>query len=292
MAARLLPEPQRREAAVLYAFCRRVDDAVDEAPDEATAIERLSRLRDELVGSTEPGAIVGTLLDVARHRGLDLVYVRELLDGVESDLGGVRIADDEALLRYCYRVAGTVGLLMAPLLDIDEPRALYHAIDLGVAMQITNICRDVAEDAERGRVYLPGERLRVAGTSQEAILEGRASKRALSRVVRDLLEMADDYYASADRGMRYIPSRCRLGILAAARVYRRYGVQLRERGCNPLQTRPELSWSDKIRGFATGVSAWFHPRISGYSPDCEHNADLHEPLADLPGTHGSRDTSS
>ncbi len=285
LAARLLPEPQRHEAAVLYAFCRRVDDAVDDAPDETTAAERLSRIRDELFGPTEPGAIVRTLLDVARRRDLDLAQVRELLKGVESDLGVVRVADDGELLRYCYRVAGTVGLLMAPVLGIDDERAFYHAVDLGVGMQITNICRDVAEDAERHRVYLPAERLRVAGTSQEEVLEGEASEEAVSRVVRDLLQMADDYYASADRGMRYIPARCRLGIVAAARIYRSYGVQLRQHGCNPLRVRPNLSLADKLRGFVNGAGAWFHPRISGYSPDCEHNADLHTPIADLPGTH-------
>ena len=154
-SARLLPADRRDDAAVVYAFCRLVDDTADEAPTAAVAAAALDRLAAELEGRAEPRPLVAAFLDTAARRGLPLDAARELLAGVRSDLGVVRIADDDALLVYCYRVASTVGLLMCGVLGVRERDALPFAVDLGVAMQLTNICRDVAEDAGRGRVYLP-----------------------------------------------------------------------------------------------------------------------------------------
>ncbi|MGM0558718.1 MAG: phytoene/squalene synthase family protein, partial [Myxococcota bacterium] len=217
------------------------------------------------------------------ERDMDIMYALELIEGVESDLGTVVFESDRELLRYCYRVAGTVGLMMCAVLGVDEQEALPHAIDLGVAMQITNICRDVLEDAQRGRVYLPADRLRAAGTSSKAVLDGDADRDAVARVVDDLLELANSYYASADDGMRYIPARCRLAIVVASRVYRAIGVKLRSNGSDALAGRTIVGWAGKTWWVWLSLFAYTSPRISGLGSYREHDAELHEALRGLPG---------
>lgn len=305
-ASRFLPPDRRDDAAVVYAFCRTVDDAVDEVPDiqdEASgnqspsperARQRLDKLRRELDGHDTPRAVVRAFLDVADRRDIDLDSARELIDGCAQDLEVVRLEDDRQLLRYCYRVAGTVGLMMSSVLGVSDARARHHAIDLGVAMQLTNICRDVLEDARRGRVYLPGDRLRDAGASQIALVRAVRSDRtdrqsvrhAVSSVVDDLLELAEDYYRSADRGMHFIPARSRPAILVASRVYRAIGLRLRRRGCDPLDGRTVVSTPSKmywvLAGLFAFVSTFYRSRDPAKLP---HDSTLHDKLSGLPGTN-------
>jgi len=190
---------------------------------------------------------------------------------------------DRELIRYCYRVAGTVGLMMSPVLGVGGDRARPHAVDLGVAMQLTNICRDVAEDAERGRTYLPERRLRRAGTTPQALLEGEADREAVSEVVRDLLELADDYYESGRAGMQFIPRRSRLAIMVASRVYRAIGVKLRRGRCDPLAGRTVVGPFGKIRRVAGALTSFLNP--FGSSPGVPHDRRLHWALSDMPGTN-------
>ena len=282
-AARFLPPERRDAAAVVYAFCRTVDDVADEAVDAETAGERLTRIEAELVGKKDERPLVQGFRRVCRRRSIDLAYPRELIRGVESDLGPVRIASDRELLRYCYRVAGTVGLMMAPLLGVSDQRALPHAIDLGIAMQLTNICRDVLEDAENGRVYLPRERLDAVGSSQSAILDGRADRDAVASVVGDILELAEPYYESGQRGMRYIPRRSRLAIMVASRVYRAIGLKLRDNGCDALAGRTIVGPLGKLRRVLRATLRFFNPFARSDRGRHEHR--LHRPLAGLPGAN-------
>jgi phytoene synthase len=282
-ASVFLPADRRDDAAVVYAMCRLIDDVADEADDAERAEAQLGLLREELEGKRAPRPLVEQFLTVVERRQMDVTYALELIEGVESDLGSVVFESDRELLRYCYRVAGTVGLMMCGVLGVDEKEALPHAIDLGVAMQITNICRDVLEDAERGRVYLPATRLRDAGTTPEAVLEGNADRAAVARVVDDLLVMADRYYASADDGMRYIPARCRLAIVVASRVYRAIGVKLRSNGSDALAGRTIVGAAGKAWWVFLSLLAYTSPRISGLGSYRKHDAQLHEALRGLPG---------
>jgi len=270
-AAAFLPADRRDEAAVLYALCRRIDDLGDEEADR----EGLEQLRHELEGRAEARPLVAAWLEVARRRGIDSEPLLHLIDGVVSDLGVVRMADDGELLRYCYRVAGTVGLLMCGILGVRDPAALPHAVDLGLGMQLTNICRDVLEDAERGRVYLPADRLRAQGVEPEALLAGQADPAAVGRVVLDLLELADGYYASADAGMRAIPFRTRWAIRIAARTYQAIGDELRAVGGDALAGRVWVSGPRKLWLVATVLVR----RL----PSAPHDPALHTALAGLPG---------
>jgi phytoene synthase len=221
---------------------------------------------------------VSALRDLFERRRIDVRYALELVAGVASDLGEVRVADDAALVRYGYRVAGTVGLMMVGVLGVRAAEALPHAVDLGVAMQLTNICRDVREDAERGRVYLPASRLRALGVAPtpEGVLGARD---AVRRVVTDLLALADRYYASAEDGMRHIPWRARLAILVASSVYRAIGVRLLSRGADALAGRTVVPFGGKLWAAVGAVLRlpWASLRRS------PHAEALHGALVGLPG---------
>ncbi len=279
LAAVFLPRSRRDDAAVLYAFCRAVDDAVDEASDAEAAERALVVYREGLEGHAAP-PVCDALRAMATRRGMPLRAAHQLIDGMETDLGEVRVESDRELLRYCYHAAGTVGWLMCGVLGVDASRAIPHAVDLGIAMQLTNICRDVAEDARRGRVYLPEERLRAAGTSGTALLDGTAEAEAVAIVVRDLLALADRYYASADAGMAFIPPRPRLAIYVAARVYRAIGVRLLHRhGANALHGRTVVPRLAKLGWVAVALAVWVRSLFR--SPRRDHRRSLHDHLEDL-----------
>lgn len=269
-----LPADCRDEAAVVYAFCRLIDDLVDEQGDVA----EVRAIRAELGGQAPARPLVAAFQQIAIRAPVVIPAAQELITGVEGDAGVVRFHDDAELLRYCYRVAGTVGLMMCGVLGVNDPRAWPHAIDLGVGMQLTNICRDVAEDAARGRVYLPATRLIAAGTTPEALLAGDADRAAVKRVVADLLALAERYYQSGIDGYAWIPARSRLAIRAAARIYRAIGRRLLATGGDPLLGRVFVPWTGKL---TETVRAIFEHL--GATPTHPHDPALHVALAGLPG---------
>ncbi len=264
-ASVFLSPSQRDDAAVAYAFCRLVDDAVDEAVDQETAERQLLELETALeTGHGDP--IVVAYRELAERAGFGLEPAQDLILGARSDLGAVRFSQDQELLTYCYRVAGTVGLMMCGILGVHQPEARRHAIDLGVGMQLTNICRDVLEDAQRDRVYLPANRLTRAGISQDELLSASRSSQfeharqvdAVAHVVDELLTLADLKYASGAQGFHFLPVRARLAIGVASHLYRNIGVSLRrDHSCNSLNGRVSLSGFRKRILTLQALGAWF-----------------------------------
>ncbi len=246
LAAQLLTHRQREQATQLYSFCRLVDDIADECDDPRIADEHLYQLRREVLGvvSARPEvAAAMAILDASpggRRPAIDL------LQGAADDVGGHIVSSDAALRAYCYRVAGTVGLMMCPVIGVANQEAFRHAVDLGIGMQLTNLCRDVLEDSRNGRVYLPRTRLLGAGTTPEALLNGTADEASVAQVVLDLLEVADRYYERGRDGLGYIPLRPRMAIAVAARVYQAIGGVLRQRGGNAMLGRAHLTWSGRL----------------------------------------------
>ena len=224
LAGTLLPREMLRDAAELYAFCRHVDDLADEYSTNPLgrdgACAALAELRRAVQGSAPMPVLAGFRRLVVRH-ALDPAIAARLIDTMIGDLGPVRIADEAALLRYAYGAAGTVGLMMCRLLGVTAPRASPHALDLGVAMQLTNIARDVAEDAKRDRIYLPQSWLAGAQPTQP---------QPVFTAVERVLALADLYYESGRRGLAYLPWRPRLAIGAAAAVYREIGRRILRAG--------------------------------------------------------------
>jgi phytoene synthase len=282
LASHFLPRFARKDAALLYAFCRYVDDIADESPDARQATEGLQAIRSDLHARRPKGALVKALVQRSRVTRLDLEAADQLVEGVASDLEGVRMSDDRALIRYCYRVAGTVGIMMCAVLRVRDSKAIHFAIDLGVGMQLTNICRDVLEDASMGRVYLPSSRLNAAGTSAKDLLNGQADPEAVTAVVTDLLALADRYYASADQGMRAIPMPARAAILVASRVYRAIGHRLMSvhRG-NPLHGRTVVPMWSRMLWLMRGLAQLVKPTFWNAELP-QHEAFLHRHLAGLP----------
>lgn len=231
-AARLLPAWCRRDAAALYAWCRRCDDAVDLPTDVATARAAVRRMRAELDNIYCPirsqlllDPVLSGFRDVVRRHAIPRRHADDLIDGMAMDVGTVRYRTFDDLLLYCYRVAGTVGLMMARVMDVRDPVALRRAADLGIAMQLTNISRDVAEDERRDRLYLPAE-LAVTGGRPTAA----ATSSQKSRTVAELLRRANGFYASGDRGLAALPLRCAVAIRAARLIYAEIGVKIARRG--------------------------------------------------------------
>jgi phytoene synthase len=263
LASWFLAPAARDDAAILYTFCRAVDDAADDSPDRETALVRLAELEHGLAHGGDD--VAGRVSELAARRAMPLEAAFELIEGARSDLRDVRMEDDAALLRYAYLVAGTVGSMMCSVLGARDERARARAVDLGIAMQLTNICRDVKEDAAMGRVYLPETRLRRAGTSSEELLAGRAPGRSIARVVSDLLDLADLHYASADVGVRDLPARAGLAVMVASRVYRAIGVELRRRSCDPMRGRVVVPAVGKLAWTWVALLAWIRVGVGAAS---------------------------
>jgi phytoene synthase len=277
----LLPLGSRNDAGVVYAFCRLVDDLVDEAPSPEEGRAALLALRWSFAEGQPKTPLTESFIGICARLDIPHKVVFDLMDGVNGDADTVRFETNEELIQYSYRVAGTVGLMMARVVGVTEDRMLPFAIDLGIGMQLTNICRDVLEDAEKGRVYLPEIRLTQKGSSPEALLSGAAKPAQVSAVVQALLEMAETYYLSGFRGLHGIPFRARTSILAALMMYREIGRKLARNGANPLKGRTIVGPWKKIWlvGLAV-VTSPFIPWIRKHT----HQSSLHSAL---PGINGA-----
>jgi phytoene synthase len=247
-AARLFDPTTREGAILLYAWCRHCDDSIDEqalgfrtgraSPDSAAA--RLAALEREtrraLAGEPVAEPAFAALREVVRRHRIPDRYPLEHLEGFAMDVEGRRYDTLEDCCRYCYHVAGVVGVMMAHVMGAREEDTLDRAADLGMAFQMTNIARDVVEDAEAGRAYLPGDWLREAGVPPGEV--GRPEHRAAAHsVATRLLDEAERYYASAGVGLSRLPFRSAWAVAAARRVYRDIGRIVRGRGTHAWDRR-------------------------------------------------------
>lgn len=247
-ASRLLPGAVRDGAVATYAFCRAADDAVDDAGSRAEAERRHAATRRELdrIYGGEPaisaaGRAFGRVVAAC---GIPRAEPEALLDGMAQDLRTVRIGDEEELLLYCYRAAGVVGCMMSRIMGRPETEALARAVHLGIAMQLTNIARDVGEDARNDRVYLPAAWLAEAGGSPAEVLRGVPSA-PIRRVTLRVVDLADRYYASGIAGIGLLPPPCRPAILSAALLYRAIGHTVRARAGDGVSSRARVGAARK-----------------------------------------------
>lgn len=214
-----LPTEQRRAIMALYAFCREVDDVVDECSDTVVAEAKLNGWREEIARlyAGEPQHPVTQALQpaVARY-SLPQEQLQEIIDGMAMDLTQTRYASFKELSLYCYRVAGVVGLMAAAIFGYEDRRTLKYAHDLGMAFQLTNILRDVGEDAARGRIYLPTDELARFGVSEDDIMARRMTG-GMRALLQFQAERAHSYY---DKAFAHLPSkdryRQRSGLIMAA----------------------------------------------------------------------------
>ncbi len=237
-ASFLLPRRVHEPATALYAFCRVADDEIDLADCSTEALGRLQvRLDHIYAGRPDPVPADRALAAVVAHFDLPRALLDALLEGFAWDAAGRRYPDLSSVYAYSARVAGTVGAMMAVLMGERSPAVTARACDLGVAMQLTNIARDVGEDARNGRLYLPEDWLRDEGIDPDAWLAKPVYSPALARVVRRLLQAADQLYAQADEGIAGLPLTCRPGINAARFLYAEIGRELERQGCDSISRR-------------------------------------------------------
>jgi phytoene synthase len=249
LAAKLF-EPENRHAAFfLYGWCRYCDDQVDDAAKQGSRDEmeqRLQNLKDStraaFTSAEQSEAVFIALQYIVQRYGIPSHYALELIEGMAMDVRGTRYRSFDELLLYCYRVAGTVGLMMSHVMGLRDQAALKHAADLGIAMQLTNIARDIIEDAGMGRVYLPLEWLDDAAIDIGRI-DAPENRLKLAALTRRLLLEAAAYYRSGDAGFWHLSFRSACAVSAARQVYSEIGSMLLKKG----------SWAWDRRTYVTGA---------------------------------------
>ena len=248
-----LPPAKRRAIYAAYAFCRLCDDAVDEDDPIPRKLELLSVLRQQLeeafsdeASTTEStGPVFQALAHSSATYGIDQALYQDIITGVESDLTAKRYRDFEELRDYCYHVASVVGLICIEIFGYTDPRARQYAVDLGLAMQLTNIIRDVEEDLGRDRVYLPQEDLDRFGYSEERLFSGEVDD-SFRELMRFQVERARSYFRSGLRLLPLLPARARPCPAVMAKIYMRILDRAEEADFNVFNGRPSLSKREKL----------------------------------------------
>ncbi|MBI5331285.1 MAG: presqualene diphosphate synthase HpnD [Betaproteobacteria bacterium] len=247
-AFRFLPPAQRRAITAFYAYCREVDDVVDECRDEGVARIKLAWWRDEvarLYAGAPEHPVTRALLEAIAPFRLPREAFEEILDGMEMDLGRVRYDDFKHLNLYCHRVAGVVGEAAALIFGVSDRATLKYANRLGLAFQLTNILRDVGEDARRGRIYLPLDELAHFGVSADDLLHARHTD-AFARLMQFQYERAARTY---DEALALLPATDRKaqrpGLIMAA-IYRRVLEEVKDDGFHVLERRIRLTPMTKL----------------------------------------------
>jgi phytoene synthase len=268
LASRLFDTATRDHAWMLYAWCRHCDDEIDgqelgmmptapvtgrPAGDRAA---RLAHLRTQtlraLAGEPVSEPAFQAFQRVAREHAIPERHALELLAGFEMDVTDYRYHTFDETLLYCYRVAGVVGVMMALIMGARDPRVLQRAADLGIGFQLTNISRDVLDDARNGRCYLPAEWLAQAGIPPGRLADP-ACRQALAGVTARLLQEADRYYQSAATGLQSLSFRSGWAVATALGVYRDIGRIVRERGARAWDTRAVVGMPRKLLYLGSGA---------------------------------------
>jgi len=254
-ASRLLPPRVRAAAIALYAFCRVADDLVDDAaPGDTAPLRCLARRLDHIYAGTPLDHVEDHALSlVVQQHDLPRHLLEALIEGFAWDASGRRYDSLEDVQAYGARVAGSVGAMMCWIMGPRDGATLARACELGVAMQLTNIARDVGADAQLGRIYLPRQWLREAGIDPDAWLAAPGFEPRLGAVIERLLQAADALYAQGQTGIASLPPDCRAAILAASLIYAEIGQQLRRDGLDAVSQRTVVSTGRKVMLLA---SAW------------------------------------
>ncbi len=268
MASKLFDPATREQVWLLYAWCRKCDDMADGQDhggmmaEVANVAERLAAIRDlttkAMAGMTTGELAFDALGIVAAECGLTPKMADDVIDGFALDAADWRPKSEDDLYRYCFHVAGAVGVMMAVVMGVDprDEATLHRACDLGLAFQLANIARDIAEDAGAGRCYLPQDWLAQAGIA-EAELMAPQNRTALAAIIRRLCDASERYEASAQVGAKSLPFRSRWAVLSAAGIYGDIAREVRRRGEASLEARvfttkaAKLAWVAKACGQAS-----------------------------------------
>ena len=249
-ASHFLPAHARRAAYVIYAICRLSDDAVDQAPP-VPDWQTLAQMEANIAAAYAESPLADPLLlafrQTVRQYRIPRDYFELLQEGLRWDTEKKRYADFAELYAYCYRVAGVVGLMMAHILvDTPTEEIKQHAVELGIAMQLTNILRDICEDHDRGRIYLPQNDMRSFGVTEQMIAAGRPEP-SLRDLLQFQIQRARDFYQQANAGVPLLPGyRCRLVTALMSELYAKILAAI-ERNRYNLTIRAATTTQEKIK---------------------------------------------
>ena len=262
------------DSARLYKFCRIIDDIVDLSEDINASETKLLEISEALMNEDyNYSNWLSDYLDLSKKYNIPKSYSKILIDGVLGDIYFDSISDERELINYCFRVAGIVGLMMCKILKVDH-KGLPHAIDMGIAMQLTNISRDVLEDATANRKYIPDTWLNI--TSKKIISPDSDLKYEIQKAIKELIELSNKYYDSGNNGLSYIPFKSRIAIKFASDIYRGIGVKIEQGGYNFLSGREYLNKFEKFKIIL--LSLFDLPKILFLKKT--HNHEMHTLLED------------
>ncbi len=257
LASKLFDSQTRDAACFLYGWCRYCDDQIDLIQEPARQQQRLTSLEkttEAAFQNTEApeSPVFVALHHIAKAYGIPSLYAMELLQGLEMDIKRQTYRNIDELTFYGYRVAGTVGLMMSHIMGVTDERALKNAADMGTAMQLTNIARDVVDDANMGRVYLPLDWLEKARVPASEIAEIKY-RDGIARVTAQLLDAADEFYRSGNQGLKYLPWRSALAVAMASSVYAKIGDLVRKKGPRAWDRRTVVPAWRKVLSLLRGL---------------------------------------
>ncbi len=250
-----LPAERRRAITALYAFCREVDDIVDEGMEPQLAAAKLAWWRAEIANLHDERPqhpVTRALLPFKKAFSIDAERLNEIIDGMQMDLTQSRYLDWPGLERYCYRVAGAVGLLAAGIFGYRDPRTLDYASNLGIAFQLTNIIRDVGEDARNNRIYLPMDEMQQFGVTATDILQARHSE-SFEKLMRIQSDRAKNYYEKAFSTLPATDRKAQRAGLIMAAIYRALLGEIERDGFQVLARRTSLT---PLRKFWIAWKTW------------------------------------
>ena len=244
-ASFFLPKRNKDAATKLYSICRFFDDLADDNNEDQTKIltGEFKKICDDL---SHP------INEFFTSHNLSIKILGDLVDGLVKDQTDVRIKNEKELIQYAYQVAGTVGLMMSPLIMVNNNKANKHAIDLGIAMQLTNIARDIYEDALMNRIYLPQDWISNTNISELTDISSNKDLIQIKSAIKRLILLSEMYYKNGFAGMRYIPLKTRLAIFFAAKIYRAIGQKIKKNRYEYSYKRIYVSTIEKL--FITFIS--------------------------------------
>ena len=244
-ASFFLPKRNKDAATKLYSICRFFDDLADDNNEDQTKIltGEFKKICDDL---SHP------INKFFTSHNLSIKILGDLVDGLVKDQTDVRIKNEKELIQYAYQVAGTVGLMMSPLIMVNNNKANKHAIDLGIAMQLTNIARDIYEDALMNRIYLPQDWISNTNISELTDISSNKDLIQIKSAIKKLILLSETYYKNGFAGMRYIPLKTRLAIFFAAKIYRAIGQKIKKNRYEYSYKRIYVSTIEKL--FITFIS--------------------------------------
>lgn len=245
-ASRLFPKRLSTPATIIYAYCRLADDLVDYGGGKEAVIELNNRLDLIYEGRPKNLGVDKDFANVVKKFQIPKEYPQALIDGFLWDVEEKKYENIDQLCDYAARVAGSVGAMIAFVMKVRDPSIIARACELGVAMQLTNIARDVGEDAANGRLYLPRQWLREEGINPELWLKKPTHSNSTRKIIKKLLKTADNYYARSDHAIKVLPGDCRRAIFAARFIYADIGNKIKRLDYNSIQKRAVVSLDRKI----------------------------------------------